>query len=285
MLLAALVPGDRRKRGGRVMDVSGWIRDWPAYRQLIGEDRLGRGAAAESAHTRELRLRTATADRVVKSVCPYCAVGCGQQVYVKDEKVVEIEGDPDSPVSRGRLCPKGSATLQLTTGPARRHQVLYAGRTPPSGSRSTWRRPWRWSPTGWSGPGARPGSRSRSPYRPDDGHCQSGRRDPRQRGELPHQEAADRPRRGTGGEPGPGLPQLHGRRTHLLRARRRDDLHAGRAALRLHRHPGLQLCRVPPPVGFQWIMEAKARGVRIIRATPRYTRTSGGWPASWTSVR
>ncbi|MBW8486866.1 formate dehydrogenase [Actinomadura parmotrematis] len=101
------------------------IKLWPVYRQLTGDDRLGRGAAAESAVTRGLRPRTATADKVVKSVCPYCAVGCGQQVYVKDEKVVQIEGDPDSPISRGRLCPKGSASLQLTTGDARGHKVLY----------------------------------------------------------------------------------------------------------------------------------------------------------------
>src|SRR5467141_2773654 len=59
------------------------------------------------------------------SVCPYCAVGCGQSVYVKHEKVIQIEGDPDSPVSRGRLCPKGSASLQLTTGDARQYQVRY----------------------------------------------------------------------------------------------------------------------------------------------------------------
>jgi len=65
------------------------------------------------------------ADAVVKSVCPYCAVGCGQDVYVKDGRVIQIEGDPDSPISRGRLCPKGSATLQLTTGDARKHRVLY----------------------------------------------------------------------------------------------------------------------------------------------------------------
>jgi formate dehydrogenase major subunit len=78
-----------------------------------------------SAATRSLSSRTVTSDRVVKSVCPYCAVGCGQNVYVKDSTVVQIEGDPDSPISRGRLCPKGSATLQLTTGSAREHQVLY----------------------------------------------------------------------------------------------------------------------------------------------------------------
>jgi formate dehydrogenase major subunit len=98
---------------------------WPAYRQLTGNDRLGLGAAARSAKTDKLTPRTKTADKVVKSVCPYCAVGCGQNVFVKDDTVIQIEGDPDSPVSRGRLCPKGSASLQLTTGDARQHQVLY----------------------------------------------------------------------------------------------------------------------------------------------------------------
>ena len=107
------------------MGVRTWIQEWPVYRQLTGTDPLGRGAAATSAATRERRPRTATADKVVKSVCPYCAVGCAQNVYVKDGRVVQIEGDPDSPVSRGRLCPKGSATLQLTTGESRRHEVLY----------------------------------------------------------------------------------------------------------------------------------------------------------------
>jgi formate dehydrogenase major subunit len=62
---------------------------------------------------------------VVRSVCPYCAVGCGQSVYVTDERVVQIEGDPDSPISRGRLCPKGSASKQLVTGPQRAQRVLY----------------------------------------------------------------------------------------------------------------------------------------------------------------
>jgi formate dehydrogenase major subunit len=99
--------------------------DWPVLRQLRGEDRLGRGAAVKSRVSRHLEPRTAGADRVVKSVCPYCAVGCAQNVFVKDDKVVQIEGDPDAPHSRGRLCPKGSATLQLTTGPAREQHVLY----------------------------------------------------------------------------------------------------------------------------------------------------------------
>jgi formate dehydrogenase major subunit len=101
------------------------IKSWSAFRQLTGPDRSGRGAAAKSARTEALRPRTASADSVVKSVCPYCAVGCGQLVYVEDGAVTQIEGDPDSPISRGRLCPKGSASLQLTTGTAREYTVRY----------------------------------------------------------------------------------------------------------------------------------------------------------------
>jgi formate dehydrogenase major subunit len=108
------------------MGLGDWVARWPAYRQATGTDPLGRGRAVQSRRTLELTPRTLSADRVVKSVCPYCAVGCGQNVYVKDEKVVQIEGDPDSPVSRGRLCPKGSASLQLTTtGEGRTTEVLY----------------------------------------------------------------------------------------------------------------------------------------------------------------
>src|SRR3984893_4703273 len=107
------------------MGVRTWIEQWPAYRQAAGPDRTGRGAAVKSGASARLTARTASADKVVKSVCPYCAVGCGQDVYVTGGKVVQIEGDPDSPVSRGRLCPKGSASLQLTTGDARQYQVLY----------------------------------------------------------------------------------------------------------------------------------------------------------------
>ena len=107
------------------MTVRTFIEGWPVYRQLTGNDPLGRGAAAKSRRSAHLDPRTRSADQVVKSICPYCAVGCGQNVYVKDAKVVQIEGDPDSPVSRGRLCPKGSASLQLTTGSAREYQVKY----------------------------------------------------------------------------------------------------------------------------------------------------------------
>ena len=107
------------------MDARTTFLSWPVMRQLTGKDPLGRGAAAQSAHTQAITPRTVTADRVARSVCPYCAVGCGQRVFVKDEKVVQIEGDPDSPISRGRLCPKGSASKQLVTSPTRVTTVKY----------------------------------------------------------------------------------------------------------------------------------------------------------------
>jgi formate dehydrogenase major subunit len=101
------------------------LRDWPVVRQLLDGDVLGLGASARSARTEGLRPRTERADHVVQSVCPYCAVGCGQLVHVQDGAITNIEGDPDSPISRGRLCPKGAATFQLVTGSYREHQVLY----------------------------------------------------------------------------------------------------------------------------------------------------------------
>ena len=94
------------------------------WRQLT-RDRLGLGPAARSRATDRLTPRTATADRVVPSICPFCAVGCGQKVYVKDEQVVQIEGDPDSPISRGRLCPKGAASRGLVNSPSRLKTVRY----------------------------------------------------------------------------------------------------------------------------------------------------------------
>jgi formate dehydrogenase major subunit len=102
-----------------------WLEVWPAWQQATGPDRLGRGVAAETEKSRQLRPRTAVADKVVKSICPFCAVGCGQRIFVKDGVVTQIEGDPDSPVSRGRLCPKGSASKQLVTGPQREYKIRY----------------------------------------------------------------------------------------------------------------------------------------------------------------
>jgi formate dehydrogenase major subunit len=96
----------------------------PVLRQLAG-DPLGLGRAAQSRTSATLTPRTQTADKVVQSICPYCAVGCGQKVYVKDERVVQIEGDPDSPISRGRLCPKGAASERLVNSPQRETKVKY----------------------------------------------------------------------------------------------------------------------------------------------------------------
>jgi formate dehydrogenase major subunit len=98
---------------------------WPVLRQLRGGDPLGLGEAARSARSSTLEPRTVEADRMARSVCPYCAVGCGQRVYVKDEQVIQIEGDPDSPVSRGRLCPKGAASKNLVTTSLRQTKVRY----------------------------------------------------------------------------------------------------------------------------------------------------------------
>ena len=98
------------------MDFKKLLQTWPVYRQLAGEDSLGRGKAAQSKRSVALTPRTAEADSVAHSVCPFCAVGCAQKVYVTDDKVVQIEGNPDSPISRGRLCPKGSASKKLVPG-------------------------------------------------------------------------------------------------------------------------------------------------------------------------
>jgi formate dehydrogenase major subunit len=100
------------------------IARWPVLRQLDG-DPLGLGRAARSSRQTDLKPRTQTAEHVVRSVCPYCAVGCGQLVYVRDGKVSQIEGDPDSPISRGRLCPKGAASKSLVTSPSREYKVKY----------------------------------------------------------------------------------------------------------------------------------------------------------------
>jgi formate dehydrogenase major subunit len=112
------------RTAGRFAAVSARRSIPPLLRQLRG-DPLGLGAAARSERSRDLQPRTATADRVVQSICPYCAVGCGQRVYVEGEKVVQIEGDPDSPISRGRLCPKGAASEGYVNSPLREYRVKY----------------------------------------------------------------------------------------------------------------------------------------------------------------
>ena len=98
---------------------------WPALQQLVERDFTSEAGPAVSERSKGLTPRTQSAARVVKSICPYCAVGCGQEVYVREGKILNIEGDYDSPISRGCLCPKGSATFQLVTGTYREQRVLY----------------------------------------------------------------------------------------------------------------------------------------------------------------
>ncbi len=107
------------------MNVGEWLGRWPVLRQLTGDDRLARGNAALSAKTQQWHARTEDADTVVPSICPYCAVGCAQKVFVQNGRITQIEGDPDSPISRGRLCPKGSASKNLVTSPLRQTKVRY----------------------------------------------------------------------------------------------------------------------------------------------------------------
>jgi formate dehydrogenase major subunit len=99
------------------------LRDWPLLRQLR-EGGDGCGPEAMSRRTRELRPKT-DGCAVARSVCPFCGVGCGQRVFHRDGQVVAVEGDPESPISRGRLCPKGSATFELLTHPGRLTKVKY----------------------------------------------------------------------------------------------------------------------------------------------------------------
>jgi formate dehydrogenase major subunit len=107
------------------MKIGEALARWPVVRQLREGDPLGLGRAAQSKRSRELRPRTEGADHVVQSICPYCAVGCGQLVYVKDGEVQHIEGDPASPISRGRLCPKGQASKSYVQSPLREYRVKY----------------------------------------------------------------------------------------------------------------------------------------------------------------
>lgn len=96
---------------------------WPLVQQIkTGAD--GTGVEAMSERTRNLRPKTDGA-QVAKSICPYCGVGCGQLAYHKNGKLISIEGDPESPISRGRLCPKGADTFELHTHPGRLQKVKY----------------------------------------------------------------------------------------------------------------------------------------------------------------
>jgi formate dehydrogenase major subunit len=107
------------------MELSKLLASWPALRQVRERDPLGLGKAVQSPRSHSLRPRIDEADHVVESICPYCAVGCGQLVYVKAGEVTHIEGDPASPISRGRLCPKGQASKSYAASPLREYKVKY----------------------------------------------------------------------------------------------------------------------------------------------------------------
>jgi formate dehydrogenase major subunit len=127
--------GLRRRRGlvypvrpggnAEAMESRRRLADWPVLRQIREGDVLATGDTAASEQSRNRRPRIADADHVARSICPYCAVGCAQLAYVKDGEVIQVEGDPASPISRGRLCPKGSATKSLHSGPLREYKVKY----------------------------------------------------------------------------------------------------------------------------------------------------------------
>lgn len=108
---------------GYIGKLVSWLHDWSLPRQLAGQPALS--AAAESEGSRQARPRLETADKVGTSVCPYCAVGCAQLMYAKDNQIIHVEGDPRSPVNQGTLCPKGSATLGMIQSPLRLTKVKY----------------------------------------------------------------------------------------------------------------------------------------------------------------
>jgi len=101
------------------------LEAWPVLRQFREGDPLGLGRSVQSEHSKMLTPRIDEADHVARSICPFCAVGCAQLVYVKDGEVTQIEGDPASPISRGRLCPKGAASQNYVQSPLREYKVKY----------------------------------------------------------------------------------------------------------------------------------------------------------------
>lgn len=107
--------------------------EWPVFRQFRTADSTGRSSAVVSQRTRDITSRTETADRVVQSICPYCAVGCGQKVYVKDDKVIQIEGDPDSPISVVVCAPRGLRANSSSTLLVDRPACCTAHPAPPIG--------------------------------------------------------------------------------------------------------------------------------------------------------
>jgi formate dehydrogenase major subunit len=99
------------------------LKKWPLIRQIV-EGGDGTGPESMSDRTRNLRTKHHGAE-IARSICPYCGVGCGQLIFHKQGKLISIEGDPASPISRGHLCPKGSASYELVTHPGRLQKIRY----------------------------------------------------------------------------------------------------------------------------------------------------------------
>ena len=113
----------RKVRRGLSDRAAGFLRDWSLPRQFAGQNPLAE--AAKSTSSKTLRPRLEQADTVGTSICPFCAVGCGQLIYAKNGRLLHIEGDPRSPVNQGTLCPKGASTLGALLSPQRVNKVLY----------------------------------------------------------------------------------------------------------------------------------------------------------------
>ena len=113
----------RKLRKGLAARAVDFLKDWSLPRQIAGQDTFS--TASKSTLSQTWRPRLEEADTVGTSVCPYCAVGCAQLIYVKDRRPIHIEGDPRSPVNQGTLCPKGAGTLGMLLSPKRVNTVLH----------------------------------------------------------------------------------------------------------------------------------------------------------------
>jgi formate dehydrogenase major subunit len=100
------------------------LERWPVVKQIKTGDWRATGETAWSEETRDLKPKIHDCEQT-RSICPYCGVGCGQVIYHKNNQIVQIEGDPDSPISRGHLCPKGANTKELHIHPHRLTKVKY----------------------------------------------------------------------------------------------------------------------------------------------------------------
>ncbi len=119
--------------------LAGFLKNWSVPKQLAGQDPMG--GAAESEKSRRVRPRLEEADKIGTIICPYCAVGCAQLIYARGNEVIQIEGDPRSPINQGTLCPKGAATYSWMMNPHRLTKVRY---------RAPYSKDWEERPLDWA---------------------------------------------------------------------------------------------------------------------------------------